>query len=165
MLLQELLPTAPTTTIEALNIFDAAEAVDPDFMIGTWHGAEVPTGHPMDGLLEASGWWGKQFIDAETVHPLLFPDTSGRHLWPLNPALQSALKVVFGTGHLIQGLELITKHMEREAKGLKAVQEKSGQAPAQRLSRLLLLASDGSDRFYRDAASLLHKHEIGRAHV
>ena len=36
-------------------------------MIGTWHGAEVPTGHPMDGLLEASGWWGKQFIDAETV--------------------------------------------------------------------------------------------------
>lgn len=87
MLLQELLPTAPTTTIEALNIFDAAEAVDPDFMIGTWHGAEVPTGHPMDGLLEASGWWGKQFIDAETVHPLLFPDTSGRHLWPLNPAL------------------------------------------------------------------------------
>lgn len=87
MLLQELLPTAPTTTAAALEIFDAAPAVQPDFMIGTWHGAEVPTGHPMDGLLEASGWWGKQFVDAETVHPLLFPDASGEALWPLNPVL------------------------------------------------------------------------------
>jgi len=87
MLLTELLPTPPTTTAEALEIFDAAEAVDPDFMIGTWHGAEVPTGHPLDGLLESSGWWGKQFIDSETVHPLLFPDASGEALWPLNPAL------------------------------------------------------------------------------
>lgn len=87
MLLQELLPTPPTTTDAALEIFDAAPAVEPDFMIGTWHGAEVPTGHPMDGLLETSGWWGKQFVDAETVHPLLFPDVSGESLWPLNPAL------------------------------------------------------------------------------
>lgn len=87
MLLQELLPAPPTTTVEALEIFDAAPAVEPDFMIGTWHGAEVPTGHPMDGLLAASGWWGKQFVDAETVHPLLFPDAAGEKLWPLNPVL------------------------------------------------------------------------------
>lgn len=87
MLLQELLPAPPTTTAEALEIYDAAPAVEPGFMIGTWHGAEVPTGHPMDGLLEASGWWGKQFVDAETVHPLLFPDLSGEKLWPLNPVL------------------------------------------------------------------------------
>ncbi|MDH6244921.1 DUF4334 domain-containing protein [Mycobacterium sp. OTB74] len=87
MLLQEILPTPPSSTAEALELFDAADAVEPDFMIGTWHGAELPTGHPMDGLLETSGWWGKQFIDAETVHPLLFPDVSGEALWPLNPAL------------------------------------------------------------------------------
>lgn len=87
MLLQELLPAPPTTAAEALEIFDAAPAVEPDFMIGTWHGAEVPTGHPMDGLLAASGWWGKQFVDAETVHPLLFPDAAGEKLWPLNPVL------------------------------------------------------------------------------
>lgn len=87
MLLQELMPSTPTTTDEALAIFDAAEPVDPAFMIGTWHGAEVPTGHPMDGLLEASGWWGKHFADTESVHPLLFPDSAGRSLWPLNPAL------------------------------------------------------------------------------
>ena len=56
-------------------------------MIGTWRGAELPTGHPLDGLLEASGWWGKQFIDAESVHPLLFPTADGSALWALNPSL------------------------------------------------------------------------------
>ena len=87
MLLHEVLPNAPTTTADAVARFDAAPAVDPEFMIGTWHGAELPTGHPLDGLLETSGWWGKQFVDTETVHPLLFPTTDGRALWPLNPAL------------------------------------------------------------------------------
>ena len=56
-------------------------------MIGTWRGAELPTAHPLDGLLAASGWWGKQFVDAETVHPLLFPTADGVALWALNPAL------------------------------------------------------------------------------
>lgn len=86
-MLHELFPTIPTTTAAALAVFDAAEAVEPEFMIGTWHGAELPTQHPMDGLLEASGWWGKQFTDAETVHPLLFPTSDGNALWALNPAL------------------------------------------------------------------------------
>ncbi|MCV7087939.1 DUF4334 domain-containing protein [Mycolicibacter hiberniae] len=87
MLVEDLFPTVPTTAAEALEIFDAAEAVDPDFMIGTWHGAELPTGHPLDGLLAASGWWGKQFVDAETVHPLLFPTRDGSALWAFNPVL------------------------------------------------------------------------------
>lgn len=87
MTLQQLFPTIPTTTAEALDVFDAAEAVEPQFMLGTWHGAELPTGHPMDGLLAASGWWGKQFVDGETVHPLLFPARDGASLWALNPAL------------------------------------------------------------------------------
>lgn len=87
MLLQELLPDAPTNTADALELFDAAAAVEPEFMIGTWQGAEVPTGHPMDGLLAASGWWGKQFVDSETVHPLLFPARDGTALWALNPLL------------------------------------------------------------------------------
>ena len=65
------------TTADALALFDAAPAVDAAAMIGTWRGAELPTGHPLDGLLAASGWWGKQFVDAETVHPLLFPTGDG----------------------------------------------------------------------------------------
>lgn len=76
----------PTTTTDALGLFDSRPAVEPEFMFGTWHGAEVPTGHPLDGLLTASGWWGKHFTDSETVHPLLFPTADGNALWPLNPA-------------------------------------------------------------------------------
>jgi len=87
MLVQDLFPAVPTTSAEALEVFDAADAVDPDFMLGTWHGAELPTGHPLDGLLAATGWWGKQFVDAETVHPLLFPTRDGSALWAFNPAL------------------------------------------------------------------------------
>ncbi|KAA0100900.1 DUF4334 domain-containing protein [Mycolicibacterium sp. P1-18] len=87
MLLTDVLPDTPTTTADALAIYDAAPAVEPDFMIGTWHGAEMPTNHPLDGMLAASGWWGKQFVDAETVHPLLFPTADGAALWALNPAL------------------------------------------------------------------------------
>jgi hypothetical protein len=87
VVLNQLFPTVPTTTAETLDIFDASEAVEPQFMLGTWHGAELPTGHPMDGLLAASGWWGKQFIDGESVHPLLFPSGDGASLWALNPML------------------------------------------------------------------------------
>ncbi|MGW5523144.1 DUF4334 domain-containing protein [Gordonia sp. NPDC003950] len=83
----DVLTSVPTTTDDALAIFDAAEPVETDAMIGTWHGAELPTDHPMDGLLAASGWWGKQFVDAETVHPLLFPTRDGSALWAMNPIL------------------------------------------------------------------------------
>ncbi|MFW0784236.1 DUF4334 domain-containing protein [Gordonia sp. CPCC 206044] len=83
----ELLATVPTTTAEALEQYDDLAPVDADSMIGTWRGAELPTGHPMDGLLAASGWWGKQFVDAETVHPLLFPTRDGSALWAMNPVL------------------------------------------------------------------------------
>lgn len=87
MLMEELFPVVPTTTVEALEIFDSADPVDPEFMFGTWHGAELPTGHLLDGLLAATGWWGKQFVDAETVHPLLFPTRDGSALWAFNPVL------------------------------------------------------------------------------
>ncbi|MBX7430910.1 DUF4334 domain-containing protein [Mycobacterium sp. Y57] len=83
--LAEVLPDAPTSTADALALFDSLPAVEPEFMLGTWHGAELPTGHPLDGMLEASGWWGKQFRDRESVHPLLFPTADGSALWALNP--------------------------------------------------------------------------------
>lgn len=86
LVLTDVLENVPTTTAEALELFDSLPAVEPEFLFGTWHGAEVPTGHPLDGMLAASGWWGKHFTDGETVHPLLFPTADGAGLWPLNPA-------------------------------------------------------------------------------
>ncbi|MDL9946873.1 DUF4334 domain-containing protein [Gordonia sp. ABSL11-1] len=87
MTLPENISTVPTTASEAFDLFDSSAAVDADFMIGTWRGTELPTGHPMDGLLVASGWWGKQFVDAETVHPLLFRTRDGNALWAMNPTI------------------------------------------------------------------------------
>ncbi|MEO9328897.1 DUF4334 domain-containing protein [Gordonia aurantiaca] len=84
---RDILTTIPTDTASAIELFDSLPAVEPESMFGTWRGAEVPTEHPLDGFLAASGWWGKQFIDAENVHPLLFPTRDGRALWAMNPGL------------------------------------------------------------------------------
>jgi hypothetical protein len=65
------------TSTEALAFFDGLDPVDLDFMTGRWKGAEIRTGHPLEGWLEASGWFGKEFIDPETVHPLLFRGANG----------------------------------------------------------------------------------------
>jgi hypothetical protein len=69
-----------------LAFFDALPPVPPGEMLGRWRGSGLPTGSPLDGLLEAYGWYGKEFLDAETVHPLLFTDRSGRPR-PVDPAL------------------------------------------------------------------------------
>jgi len=59
------------TTSECLDLFDSLASVDVPFMIGRWKGYEITTGHPQDGILEATRWYGKEFVDSETVHPLL----------------------------------------------------------------------------------------------
>jgi hypothetical protein len=70
---------------DALAFFDRLPAVEPDAVVGRWRGAELPTGSRLDGLLTAHGWWGKEVVDADTVHPLLFPDRAGRPR-PVQPA-------------------------------------------------------------------------------
>ena len=62
---------------EALAFFDSLPAVSVGELIGRWRGSGLPTGSPLDGLLEAYGWYGKEFLDEESVHPLLFRDRSG----------------------------------------------------------------------------------------
>ena len=70
---------------EALEFFDGLPAVLPGDLTGRWRGSGLPTGSPLDGLLEAHGWYGKEFVDAETAHPLLFRDATGRPR-PVDPA-------------------------------------------------------------------------------
>ncbi len=74
---QAILESAETTTERALQLFDSLDPVDLDFMLGRWRGSGLHTAHPMDGMLEASNWYGKEFINPETVHPLLFLDGQG----------------------------------------------------------------------------------------
>lgn len=75
---QSILKIGKTTTEIALQLFDALETVNLDFMLGRWQGSGLYTDHPMDGLLEASNWYGKEFVNTENVHPLLFLDHQGK---------------------------------------------------------------------------------------
>ena len=71
---------------EALAYFDSLPVVTTGEMLGRWRGSALRTGSPLDGLLEAYGWYGKECLDDEAVHPLLFPDRSGRPR-PVDPSL------------------------------------------------------------------------------
>ena len=72
---------------DALQVFDELSPVSLEFMIGRWKGFEIVTGHPMDGLLHPSGWYGKWFKNNEEVHPLLFFANNGKKLYSVNPKL------------------------------------------------------------------------------
>ncbi|HWU31890.1 MAG TPA: DUF4334 domain-containing protein [Marmoricola sp.] len=66
-----------TSTEEALALFDALPALRAEDVTGRWRGWEIATGHPLDGLLGPTGWYGKQFDDVDHVHPLLFTAADG----------------------------------------------------------------------------------------
>jgi hypothetical protein len=66
------------TEAESFEFYDRLEPVSLEFMRGVWKGEGFPTNHPMDGLLEAFDWYGKEFVDQENVHPLLFQHGNGK---------------------------------------------------------------------------------------
>ncbi|MFM7237939.1 MAG: DUF4334 domain-containing protein [Cyanobium sp.] len=70
-------PATPLSPAQALALFDQLEPVEPEAMLGSWRGEGFPTGHPLDGLLEAWHWHGKRFESAEEVHPLVFQSVGG----------------------------------------------------------------------------------------
>ena len=73
------------STAAVLAFHAALPAVGVAELRGTWRGSGLPTGHPLDGLLEALGWFGKRFDGPDDVHPLVFRDARGR-LFAVDPA-------------------------------------------------------------------------------
>ncbi|WP_067814057.1 DUF4334 domain-containing protein [Nocardia inohanensis] len=75
--LRALLSTGATPQ-QAWELFDALPpAPVADIVTGRWRGDELDTGHPWKGVLVESGWYGKQFDDADAVQPLLFEAPDG----------------------------------------------------------------------------------------
>ena len=92
---QAILDRENITTTEALSFFDELATVDLDLMTGRWQGSGLHTNHPLDGLLELCNWYGKEFVDRDRVHPLLFRDRSDRII-KVNPnvvGVESALRM------------------------------------------------------------------------
>jgi hypothetical protein len=75
------------TPEQAAAYFDSRPAVAIEAMLGSWRGTAIATGHPLEGLLERYGWYGKRFESAEAVHPLVMGSPGGSYC--LDPALLS----------------------------------------------------------------------------
>jgi Domain of unknown function (DUF4334)/GXWXG protein len=79
------LQSGKASTEEALELFDALDPVHLEFMLGRWRGSGLHTNHPLDNFLEATSWYGKEFIDPDQVHPLLFLDSNNR-IFKISPS-------------------------------------------------------------------------------
>lgn len=73
-------------------------------------------------------------------------------------ALESALKSAYSAGRIVRGMEAAERALALEQRGLEQVDRATGVPRGGRVSRLLVLADDGSERFYRDVESLLRRH-------
>ena len=76
----------------------------------------------------------------------------------ITPGREVALKTAFSAGGNVRGLAGAQHALSVEQQGLEHVDRKTGVERGRRVSRLLILADDGSERFYRDVESLLRRH-------
>jgi hypothetical protein len=75
-----------------------------------------------------------------------------------NPALADALRIARKTGQLVRSLENAEHKLAAEGRGLDLVDQKSGVSRGERVSRLLVMADNGAERFYRQVEKLLRQH-------
>ncbi|MEV5597427.1 DUF4334 domain-containing protein [Streptomyces sp. NPDC052496] len=59
------------------DLFDRLEPVDTAFLIGTWRGGAFEDAGENAALLAKMRWYGKRFVDADHVEPLLCRDEDG----------------------------------------------------------------------------------------
>lgn len=90
------------------------------------------------------------------------PGWSGGSVWlsrvALTPALVERLRYAQLDKALVRGLERIAMSLDAEELGLSAARAQDGLGEPERISRLLVLTADGSERFYRQCDRLLAKH-------
>ena len=70
----------------ALERFRHLSPVEPHELEGLWKGRGVATGHPLDGVLENLGWFGKRFTADLRADALLFR-SGERHVTAVDPSL------------------------------------------------------------------------------
>jgi hypothetical protein len=77
---------------------------------------------------------------------------------PLEAGLAELLASAHGRNRLVLGLEAIAGQLDREATGLAIADRRAGSARGARVSRLLLVTTDGSERFYREVERIAGRH-------
>ncbi|MCO5730873.1 DUF4334 domain-containing protein [Rhizobium sp. SSA_523] len=69
----------------AFAVFDSLPPLLPSQVTGLWQGRSLPSHHPLDGVLENLGWYGKRFHADRRADALLFRWGEDR-LVPVDPA-------------------------------------------------------------------------------
>jgi hypothetical protein len=77
---------------------------------------------------------------------------------PWRESVASALAMAQREGHLVQGLEQAETKLAQQAHGMALADARRGAERGARVSRLLLIGNDGSERFYRQVERLVAMH-------
>lgn len=72
--------------------------------------------------------------------------------------LVEALRTAYSSGQVVRSLEKTERTLAAEERGLRMADRLLGAPRGVRVSRLLLLADDGAERFYRQVEALLRRH-------
>ena len=111
-----------------------------------------------------------RMIESDPGHDALvaYLEGSAKPLWDggtvavphvqLSDALLAALKDSLNNRQIERGLENIEGILRKEQLGLDALAKKQNVPPAKRVSRLLVIADDGAERFYRQCEAVLLRH-------
>lgn len=76
----------------------------------------------------------------------------------LRSELATALRKALGAGQVVRSLESAERTLAAEERGLSLVDRQSVVPRGVRVSRLLVMADDGAERFYRQVERLLRRH-------
>ncbi|MDX6008242.1 DUF4334 domain-containing protein [Cupriavidus necator] len=85
-MLTEMLRNRVSTTAAVLAAFDELDPLSSDSLVGCWSGFVIATGHPMDGLLSAVGWYGKMFQSVDEAYPLIIRSPDASTLFSIDPS-------------------------------------------------------------------------------
>jgi len=78
---------------------------------------------------------------------------------PFSEKLIKVLQMEHKRGRIVRGFEGIERKLEMQAHGLNLADEKSSSQRGARVSRLLIISNDGTERFLRKVENLLLDHE------
>ncbi len=111
-----------------------------------------------------------KLVEADPRGARLLSDLAAhaRLLWPqgtievpeiqLGTGLAEVLQKAHKAGRVVRGLESAERKLAAEDRGLGLADQQSGVLRGVRVSRLLVLADNGAERFYRQVEKLLRRH-------
>ena len=103
---------------------------------------------------------GPQLLRNLTAHTRLLWQESeiGIPVAGMTSELAEALRSAYSAGQVVRSLENAERALAAEERGLQMADRQIGVPRGVRVSRLLLLANDGAERFYRQIEALLRRH-------